>query len=221
MFERFTDRARRVVVLAQEEARLLNHNYIGTEHILLGLIHEGEGVAASALTSLGISHEAVRAEVEEIIGTGGDSPSGHIPFTPRSKKVLELSLREALQLGHNYIGTEHILLGLIREGEGVAAQVLVKLGADLARVREVVLRLLSGYQGPRVRATSVGRPQGPLWVEGGEPPTSPGCPRCHTELVGNLRQSVIEVPGDPEPRSVVAVWCAACGTTLTLLPPSA
>jgi ATP-dependent Clp protease ATP-binding subunit ClpC len=146
LFERFTDRARRVVVLAQEEARLLNHNYIGTEHILLGLIHEGEGVAAKALESLSISLEAVRAQVEEIIGQGGQSPSGHIPFTPRAKKVLELSLREALQLGHNYIGTEHILLGLIREGEGVAAQVLVKLGADLSRVRQQVIQLLSGYQ---------------------------------------------------------------------------
>jgi ATP-dependent Clp protease ATP-binding subunit ClpC len=146
LFERFTDRARRVVVLAQEEARLLNHNYIGTEHILLGLIHEGEGVAAKALESLSISLEAVRAQVEEIIGQGGSSPSGHIPFTPRAKKVLELSLREALQLGHNYIGTEHILLGLIREGEGVAAQVLVKLGADLSRVRQQVIQLLSGYQ---------------------------------------------------------------------------
>jgi Holliday junction DNA helicase RuvB subunit len=148
LFERFTDRARRVVVLAQEEARLLNHSYIGTEHILLGLIHEGEGVAAKGLEALGISLEAVRAQVEEIIGQGGSSPSGHIPFTPRAKKVLELSLREALQLGHNYIGTEHILLGLIREGEGVAAQVLVKLGADLGRVRQQVIQLLSGYQGP-------------------------------------------------------------------------
>ena len=147
MFERFTDRARRVVVLAQEEARMLNHNYIGTEHILLGLIHEGEGVAAKALEALGISLEAVRSQVEEIIGQGQQAPSGHIPFTPRAKKVLELSLREALQLGHNYIGTEHILLGLIREGEGVAAQVLVKLGADLNRVRTQVISLLSGYQG--------------------------------------------------------------------------
>jgi ATP-dependent Clp protease ATP-binding subunit ClpC len=152
MFERFTDRARRVVVLAQEEARLLNHSYIGTEHILLGLIHEGEGVAAKALESLGISLEAVRSQVEEIIGQGGSSPTGHIPFTPRAKKVLELSLREALQLGHNYIGTEHILLGLIREGEGVAAQVLVKLGADLSRVRQQVIQLLSGYQGPAGRS---------------------------------------------------------------------
>ena len=159
MFERFTDRARRVVVLAQEEARMLNHNYIGTEHILLGLIHEGEGVAAKALESLGISLEAVRQQVEEIIGQGQQAPSGHIPFTPRAKKVLELSLREALQLGHNYIGTEHILLGLIREGEGVAAQVLVKLGADLNRVRQQVIQLLSGYQG-KEPATAGGPAEG-------------------------------------------------------------
>jgi ATP-dependent Clp protease ATP-binding subunit ClpC len=159
MFERFTDRARRVVVLAQEEARMLNHNYIGTEHILLGLIHEGEGVAAKALEALNISLEGVRAQVEEIIGQGQQAPSGHIPFTPRAKKVLELSLREALQLGHNYIGTEHILLGLIREGEGVAAQVLVKLGADLNRVRQQVIQLLSGYQGKEA-ATSGGPAEG-------------------------------------------------------------
>jgi ATP-dependent Clp protease ATP-binding subunit ClpC len=144
MFERFTDRARRVVVLAQEEARMLNHNYIGTEHILLGLIHEGEGIAAKALESLGISLDAARQQVEEIIGQGQQAPSGHIPFTPRAKKVLELSLREALQFGHNYIGTEHILLGLIREGDGVAAQVLVKLGADLGRARQQVISLLQG-----------------------------------------------------------------------------
>jgi ATP-dependent Clp protease ATP-binding subunit ClpC len=156
MFERFTDRARRVVVLAQEEARMLNHNYIGTEHILLGLIHEGEGVAAKALESLGISLEGVRQQVEEIIGQGQQAPSGHIPFTPRAKKVLELSLREALQLGHNYIGTEHILLGLIREGEGVAAQVLIKLGADLNRVRQQVLQLLSGYQGKEPAGATAG-----------------------------------------------------------------
>jgi ATP-dependent Clp protease ATP-binding subunit ClpC len=161
MFERFTDRARRVVVLAQEEARMLNHNYIGTEHILLGLIHEGEGVAAKALESLGIALEGVRQQVEEIIGQGQHAPSGHIPFTPRAKKVLELSLREALQLGHNYIGTEHILLGLIREGEGVAAQVLVKLGADLNRVRQQVLQLLSGYQhGKEAEGAGGGRGEG-------------------------------------------------------------
>jgi ATP-dependent Clp protease ATP-binding subunit ClpC len=160
MFERFTDRARRVVVLAQEEARMLNHNYIGTEHILLGLIHEGEGVAAKALESLGISLDAVREQVQEIIGQGQQAPSGHIPFTPRAKKVLELSLREALQLGHNYIGTEHILLGLIREGEGVAAQVLVKLGADLNRVRQQVIQLLSGYQGKEPQGAGVGPAEG-------------------------------------------------------------
>jgi ClpA/ClpB-like protein/UvrB/UvrC motif-containing protein len=145
MFERFTDRARRVIVLAQEEARMLSHNYIGTEHILLGLLHEGEGVAAKALESLGISLDAVRQQVEEIIGQGQQAPSGHIPFTPRAKKVLELTRREADQLGHNYIGTEHILLGLIREGDGVAAQVLVTLGADLNRVRRQVIQLLHGH----------------------------------------------------------------------------
>jgi ATP-dependent Clp protease ATP-binding subunit ClpA len=156
VFERFTDRARRVVVLAQEEARLLNHDDIGTEHLLLGLIHEGEGVAAKALESLGISLEAVRAQVEEIIGQGQSAPTGHIPFTPRAKKVLELSLREALELGHNYIGTEHILLGLLREGEGVAAQVLVNLGASLDRVRQVVIGLLSGYPGGEGAAEQAG-----------------------------------------------------------------
>ena len=159
MFERFTDRARRVVVLAQEEARMLDHNYIGTEHLLLGLIHEGEGVAAKALEAMGISLDAVRQQVEEIIGRGQQAPSGHIPFTPRAKRVLELSLRESGQLGHNYIGTEHILLGLVREGEGVAAQVLVKLGGDLNRVRQTVIQLLQGHGAetrPRPRSMRAG-----------------------------------------------------------------
>ena len=157
MFERFTDRARRVVVLAQEEARRLNHNYIGTEHILLGLIQEGEGHAAKAIEELNISIDSVRSEVVEIIGEGQQSPSGHIPFTPRAKKVLELSLREALQLGHNYIGTEHILLGLIREGEGVAAQVLKKLGAELSQVRQTVIKLISNSgEGKKAQAASTG-----------------------------------------------------------------
>ncbi len=164
LFERFTDRARRVLVLAQEEARMLNHNFIGTEHILLGLIHEGEGVAAKSLESLGISLEAVREKVEETIGPAGSATTGSPPFTPRAKKVLELSLREALQLGHNYIGTEHMLLGLVREGEGVAAQVLVSLGADLSRVRQQVIQLLSGYQG------------GPQAGEGKGATVSPGAP---------------------------------------------
>ncbi|MGQ0679609.1 MAG: ATP-dependent Clp protease ATP-binding subunit [Actinomycetota bacterium] len=169
MFERFTDRARRVVVLAQEEARLLNHNYIGTEHILLGLISEGEGVAAKALESLGVSLDSVRSQVEEIIGTGSSSPQGHIPFTPRAKKVLELSLREALQLGHNYIGTEHILLGLIREGEGVAAQVLQKLGADLGRVRQQVIQLLSGFGPSQEKGSTATAGSGEAPSAGGSP----------------------------------------------------
>src|SRR6187401_3261076 len=185
MFERFTDRARRVVVLAQEEARMLNHNYIGTEHILLGLIHEGEGVAAKALESLNISLEAVRAQVEETIGQGQQAPSGHIPFTPRAKKVLELSLREALQLGHNYIGTEHILLGLIREGEGVAAQVLVKLGADLNRVRQQVIQLLHGYQGKEPAAS------------GGPAESAPSTSLVLDQFGRNLTQGAREGKLDP------------------------
>lgn len=156
MFERFTDRARRVLVLAQEEARLLNHSFIGTEHILLGLIHEGEGIAAKALESLGISLEAVRAKVEETIGVPGTGTTGSPPFTPRAKKVLELSLREALQLGHNYIGTEHMLLGLVREGEGVAAQVLIQLGADLHKVRQQVIQMMNGQQGSEGQSAKVG-----------------------------------------------------------------
>jgi hypothetical protein len=181
MFERFSDRARRVVVLAQEEARLLKHNYIGTEHILLGLIHEGEGVAAHALESLDVSLEAVRYEVEEIIGHGGQAPSGHIPFTPRSKKVLELSLREALQLGHAYIGTEHILLGLIREGEGVAAQVLTKLGAELGAVRQRVIELVhvGGFEDDRPPRASI-----TVASRGATIPTRPNetCALCGRDL---------------------------------------
>ncbi|OFS21938.1 ATP-dependent Clp protease ATP-binding subunit [Corynebacterium sp. HMSC04H06] len=167
MFERFTDRARRVIVLAQEEARMLNHNYIGTEHILLGLIHEGEGVAAKALESMGISLEDVRREVEEIIGQGTQPHTGHIPFTPRAKKVLELSLREGLQMGHKYIGTEFLLLGLIREGDGVAAQVLTKLGADLPRVRQQVIQLLSGYEGNNQENDNSNKGGGPVGAGAG------------------------------------------------------
>jgi ATP-dependent Clp protease ATP-binding subunit ClpC len=157
LFDKFTDRARRVIVLAQDEARMLNQNYIGTEHLLLGLIHEGEGVAAKALEQLGLSLDVVRKQVEDMIGNGQNAPAGHIPFTPRAKKVLEFSMRESLQLGHAYIGTEHILLGLIREGEGVAAQVLIKLGADLNRVRSTVLQLLSGYN--EKQAATAGAPE--------------------------------------------------------------
>ena len=173
MFERFTDRARRVVVLGQEQARGLNHNYIGTEHILLGLIQEGAGVAAQVLTALDVSLETARKQVEQVIGQGEYPPSGHIPFTPRAKKVMELALREALQLGHNYIGTEHILLALIREGEGVAAQVLVKLGADLAGVRQQVLKQLAAHH--QANATTVltcGSCRQPLIV----------CPTCGQDV---------------------------------------
>jgi Clp amino terminal domain, pathogenicity island component/UvrB/uvrC motif len=187
MFERFTDRARRVVVLAQEEARMLNHNYIGTEHILLGLLHEGQGVAAKALQSLGISLEAVRQQVEQIIGRGQQAPSGHIPFTPRAKKVLELSLREAHQLGHDYIGTEHILLGLIREGEGVAAQVLVRLGADLNRVRQQVIQLLHGHQGKQP-ASSEDAPGGPQ--RGRMPPLVPSLVTALESRLSAIEQRV-------------------------------
>ena len=206
MFERFTDRARRVVVLAQEEARMLSHNYIGTEHILLGLIHEGEGVAAKALESLDISLEAVRAQVEEIIGQGQQAPSGHIPFTPRAKKVLELSLREALQLGHSYIGTEHILLGLIREGEGVAAQVLQKLGADLNRVRQQVIQLLSGFQGKEQTGSQAGdlrRPgRHPVVLAGARPVRSqpdPGRPRVQARPGDRAREGDRAGHADPQP----------------------
>ena len=215
VFERFTDRARRVLVLAQEEARLLNHSFIGTEHILLGLIHEGEGVAAKALESLGISLEAVREKVDETIGMAGTAPSSSPPFTPRAKKVLELSLREALQLGHSYIGTEHLLLGLVREGEGVAATVLVSLGADLGRVRQQVIQLITGGQAPlggaRVEQLSVEA------MDPGSATGEPRCPRCRESVVDQARFRELSVSadlGDADPISVVVVYCLQCGTTL-------
>lgn len=176
MFERFTDRARRVVVLAQEEARNLNHNYIGTEHMLLGLLYEGEGVAAQALKAFNVDVEDARKRVEGIIGQGQQAPSGHIPFTPRGKKVMELGLREALQLGHNYIGTEHLLLALIREGEGVGAQVLTQLGADLNRTRKKVLDIIG--EGYAVQAAAADD------YEAVFPPYSAdGCPKCPSTRV--------------------------------------
>jgi ATP-dependent Clp protease ATP-binding subunit ClpA len=223
VFERFTDRARRVVVLAQEEARMLNHNYIGTEHILLGLIHEGEGVAATALDSLNVRLDAVRREVEEIIGQGQAAPTGHIPFTPRAKKVLELSLREALQLGHNYIGTEHILLGLIREGEGVAAQVLQKLGADLNRVRQTVIQILSGYAaGAGARKVAGGaemaemeeelaREIAPSVVPAADAPT---CPNCFAALDETLAFKAMETTLEGEHLPVKIAYCTRCGVAL-------
>ena len=213
MFERFTDRARRVVVLAQEEARLLSHNYIGTEHILLGLIHEREGVAATTLESMEISLEAVRREIEEIIGQGQATPTGHIPFTPRAKKVLELSLRESLQLGANYIGTEHILLGLIREGEGVAAQVLQKLGAELHLVRQTVIQFLSRYPAVSEEIPMTG------WApasgtKGWTRASGPSCPWCSQPLEGSLvYRTMVAAPDDDEgdPISLFLLYCKRCG----------
>jgi ATP-dependent Clp protease ATP-binding subunit ClpC len=218
VFERFTDRARRVVVLAQEEARMLNHNYIGTEHILLGLVRERDGVAAKALGSLNISLEAIRQQVEEIIGQGQAAPTGHIPFTPRAKKVLELSLREALQLGHNYIGTEHILLGLIREGEGVAAQVLQKLGADLDRVRQTVIQLLSGYAAGK-REGAGGEEVGGLSDAVAAPveelaDDAPTCPNCFAALDETLAVKLLETTAHGEPFSVKIAYCRRCGVAL-------
>ena len=233
MFERFTDRARRVVVLAQEEARLLDHNYIGTEHILLGLVREGEGVAARALESLHISLATVRGDIESTVGKGEATPAGHIPFTPRAKKVLELSLREALQLGHNYIGTEHILLGLVREGEGVAARVLQKQGADLDRVRQTVIQLLSGYvaepvaapgaesrpsaerAGRAVTPGEVRRAQALLSSTKGNPEDYPLCPNCSASLAENASVKTRELTPEDEPSQVIKIaYCTKCGITL-------
>jgi ATP-dependent Clp protease ATP-binding subunit ClpC len=203
MFERFTDRGRRVVVLAQEESRLLDHDYIGTEHLLLALSHEGEGVAARVLKDSGVELTALRAEVERRVPRGDGQPAGHIPFTPRAKKVLELSLREALSLGHNYIGTEHLLLGLLREEEGVAAQVLTGMGLELEAVRRRVVETLDTVGGTRA-----GSP-----VEAVEPPT---CPGCHRSLAGDgLAIKLIEVP---EAGAVRIVYCRRCGRALGPIP---
>jgi ATP-dependent Clp protease ATP-binding subunit ClpC len=193
MFERFTDRARRVIVLAQDEARLLNHNYIGTEHILLGLIHEGEGVAAQALEGCGLTLESVREQVEELVGKGQTPPSGHIPFTPRAKRVLELSLREALQINHSYIGTEHVLLGLIREGEGVAVQVLIKMGLDLSRVRNAVMDLMQGNQ----QGTGGPQPAEVGAAVGGGPSSSTTGATILDQFGRNLTQAAREHKLDP------------------------
>ena len=217
MFERFTDRARRVLVLAQEQARVLNHNFIGTEHLLMGLILEGEGVAATALESLGITFDAVREKVEETIGPAGSSTTNAPAFTRRSKEVLELSLRESLELGHNYIGTEHLLLGLLRKGEGVAVQVLVTLGVDLSRVREQVIGVLSGLSSGEQSvdesvATGPGGPARPS-------PSGPRCPSCRGLLEGHVAYRILTV-GPTEPASVVGklrvafVYCLRCGVTI-------
>jgi ATP-dependent Clp protease ATP-binding subunit ClpC len=212
MFERFTDRARRALVLAQDEARLLNHNFIGTEHLLLGLAREDDGVAAKALASLGIRLDAVRQKVAETAWPAGTSSTSSPPFTPRAKRVLELSLREALQLGHNYIGTEHILLGLVREGDAVAAQVLVGLGADLARVRQQVLDLLGASP-----AHGAAQQAGAAFAA----PVGPRCGRCGAGLAGSLRYASAEArPADEQAEqgrgtlSVTVFYCGHCGAVL-------
>ena len=227
MFERFTDGARRAVVLAQEEARLLDHNYIGTEHLLLGLIETREGIASTALVALGVGGPRVREAVESIVGRGSEPPVGHIPFTPRAKKVLELALRESLQLGHNYIGTEHLLLGLIREGEGVACQVLEHVGVDVAQVRETVVQLISRWMDPAEDASLAGSMAGAE-----EPSTSvgatlasavlatdfPTCPACGVPLVGSLRVRTLEAASDEGVERIKLAYCGGCGATLQVVP---
>lgn len=225
MFERFTDGAHRALVLAQEEARLLGHNHIGTEHILLGLVHEGDGVAAQALGSLGISLETLRQKVEETIGPAGSEPGGPPPFTPRAKRALELSLREALHLGCTYIGTEHILLGLVREGEGVAARALVQLGVDLSTVRQSVLTLLNAGTptagSPTAGTTAagavtVGAGTAAGTASAGEPAPGPRCRGCGSDLARTARYHYLEVPPDEgapqrRPLSLLVVYCSQCG----------
>jgi len=208
VFERFTDRARRVIVLAQEEARILNHNYIGTEHILLGLIHESEGIAVEALASLGVSLATARTEVEKVIGRGKEPPSGHIPFTPRAKKVLELSAREASRLGHPALGSEHLLLGLIREGEGVGAQVLMQLGVELEAARRAVLQRLS-ERGPETAAPSFA--EGVYAYE-----SPPRCTMCKAPLTEKLKYQVVGVPATVGEgvRQLLVVYCSSCGDTI-------
>ena len=200
MFERFTDRARRVVVLAQEQTRLLNHTHVGTEHLLLGLLSEGEGVAAQVLESLGISLDSARHKVEERVGRGESAPQGHIPLTPRAKKALELSLREALQLGHNYIGTEHLLLGLIREEEGVASQVLGELGADLGAVRQGVIEVLRSLREAPPAGTST-------------------CPRCRAPVIANAKVMPLTLGTQAEDQKVdlLAIYCGRCGNHLAIV----
>jgi ATP-dependent Clp protease ATP-binding subunit ClpC len=218
VFERFTERARRVLTLAQEEACALQHGFIGTEHILLGLIEEGDGLGARALRSLGVSSFAVREKVEEIVGASLSSPGGSPPFTPRSKKVLELALREALQLNHSYIGTEHILLGLVREGNGVAARVLVDLGVDLGRVRQAVNNLMTA----RPEVQTFGEQGGAPSPDRQEGQAKPSCPRCKAVLAESARFRTMVVPpdsGNADPLSVYVVYCLSCGTTLHMLKP--
>jgi ATP-dependent Clp protease ATP-binding subunit ClpC len=217
VFDRFTDGARRVLTLAQEEARSLHHGFIGTEHILLGLIEESDGLGARALRSLGVTMEDVHQKVEEIVGASLSTPGGAPPFTPRSKKVLELALREALQLDHSYIDTEHILLGLVREGSGVATTVLVDLGVELGWVRRAIDNLMAGGPevqiGPRAGQSAAGAPLV-------RPPQEPSCPRCRARLAESARFRTMAIAADGEdadPLRVYVVSCVSCGTTLHML----
>ena len=222
MFERFTDRARRVIVLAQEEARLLNHNYIGTEHLLLGLLHEGEGVAAQALAGAGVTAERARALVVEVVGPSTQTVEGNIPFTPRAKRALELSLREALSLGHNYIGTEHVLLGLIRQDGTAAAQILLeRIGLDREGLRAQTLQLMSGPPRAAPAAAAAPAPAGPPEVAG--PPEgadSATCPWCRADLEGRLGTRPLTATRDGEGGldPLLVVYCRSCGRFLNLLP---
>ncbi|HZQ56987.1 MAG TPA: Clp protease N-terminal domain-containing protein [Acidimicrobiales bacterium] len=226
MFERFSEGGRRVMVQAQEEARLMDHNFIGTEHLLLGVLHEDDGVATDALHRTGVSLEAARAKVEELRGPRPAAPgAGSPPFTPRAKKVLELSLREALSLGHDYIGTEHVLLAIVREGDGVGARVLIALGADLQTVRRAVLELLSAQ--PRPPRRRRGPEAAPLGTEptarivvpdaSGTPPDCPHCRSPLGESARSRRLEPVDESGSPGPAFVV-VYCAHCGRALTFTP---
>jgi ATP-dependent Clp protease ATP-binding subunit ClpA len=237
MFERFTDSSRAVLTVAQEEARHFNHDFIGTEHLLLGLLHQGDSIGGQALASLGIELEPARHEVTVIVGTGSKVPKGSPPFTPRAKKVLELSLREALQLGHKYIGTEHILLGLIREGDGAAVRVLANLDVDLTTVRQTVIDLIPGQaerarreipgatfaRRPVMRTVGVHRtpdqqsadPEGSRDVQVLEP----HCPGCRADLTTAARYRTMSVAPDPAeegepPMATIVVYCGACGAAL-------
>jgi ATP-dependent Clp protease ATP-binding subunit ClpC len=225
VFERFTDRARKSVVLAQEEARMLRHSWIGTEHLLLGLLHEGGGVGARALEQMGLSLEEVRREVTAVVGPGPgvEGPVAHIPFTPRAKKVMELSLREAIGMGHNYIGTEHLLLALMREGEGIAAQVLQKRGLDLGRVRATVVELLSGYRPIAVGGETDVEPS--TEYEASERAAEsaraqaetrfPTCPNCSASLIEWLRTRAIDAEGVGR---VTIAYCGVCGVAIGTVP---
>jgi ATP-dependent Clp protease ATP-binding subunit ClpC len=219
MFERFTDRARRVIVLAQEEARQLKHDAIGTEHLLLGLLSERDGVAAQALAAMDITLDAARAQVEEKAGPGTAAPAGNIPFTPRAKKTLELSLREALELAHTSIGTEHILLGMVhvdtKMGAGLGVEVLRVLGGEPDAIRQQVMALISESGPESVRGGAWSRPA----AASQDPPTGPLCLQCRALTAETAKTAAVTIPGPRgEALPFVAIYCGMCGATYGLLP---